>query len=382
MEVIQEKKTDNFKVCSRCIMDTSDEWIQFDEKGVCNHCYRHDELLESRVFSGPEAEEKIQGLVKKIKKAGKSKDYDCIIGVSGGVDSTYVAYMVKQYGLRPLAIHFDNGWNSELAVHNIEKVLKKLDIDLYTYVVDWEEFKDLQLAFLKASTSDSEIPTDHAINALLWKEASKRNIKYIISGMNFRTEAISVPNWNYGHSDWRYVKDIHRKFGKKKLKTYPRFSFFDLFYINLIKGVRILSFLNYVDYNKKDALKVLVDELGYEPYEGKHHESIYTRFFQSYILPRKFNIDKRKSHLSDLINDGQITREEAFKELEKDICNPNMLREDKDFVIKKLGLTPEEFEEIMNLPIKQFLDYKNSYGFVNFLKRVVNYFRKLNLYPR
>lgn len=369
---------DEVKYCKRCIMNSRvDPSISFDEKGICKHCLRYDLLLNTRIERTGET---LTKLITKIKKAGKRKDYDCIIGVSGGVDSTYVAYIVKKLGLRPLAIHLDNGWNSELAVSNIEKVLKKLDIDLYTHVLDWEEFKDLQLSFLKASTPDGEIPTDHAINALLWKEASKRNIKYIISGMNFATESIAVLDWSYGHSDWKYIKNIHKQYGSKKLKTYPRFSLLKLLYINIIKGVRVVSILNYLDYNKAKAMDILVKDLGWTYYGGKHYESVYTRFYQSYVLPIKFGIDKRYGHLSDLINSGQITREEALKDINQDICNKEMIDQDKDFIIKKLDLTLESFEKIIKSPVKSFRDYKTNFKKVAFLKLVVNFLRGKGLY--
>jgi len=359
-----------------------DPAIIFDEQGVCHHCRRYDSLSSSRVLCGAEGKAALQALVNKVKQAGKGREYDCIIGVSGGVDSTYVAYLVKQYGLRPLAVHFDNGWNSELAVKNIEAVLTRLDIDLYTYVVNWDEFRNLQVAFLKASTPDGEIPTDHAIYALLWKEASCRGIKTIISGMNFTTESISVPDWSYGHSDWRYIKDVHRHYGNVPLKTYPRFSFPYLLYVGAVRGVRTLSILNYVDYHKDDVMKILQEELGWKYYGGKHYESIYTRFYQGYVLPGKFGVDKRYGHLSDLINAGQLTRGQALEEIAKPPYPLEDQQHDLEYVTKKLGLTRAEFDEIMASKIKSFRDYKNSYGFVQFLRTTVNGLRARGIYPR
>lgn len=262
------------RACTRCIMDVSaDPFLTFDERGLCNHCLRYDSLVAARVLKGPEGEAVMQKMIARMKAAGRGREYDCIVGVSGGVDSTYVAYLVKKAGLRPLAVHLDNGWDSELAVKNIERVLRKLDIDLYTHVIDWEEFRDLQLAFLKASTPDGEIPTDHAIFALLWREAARRGIRYIVSGMNFTTESMSLPHWSYGHSDWRYVKDVHRIFGTRRLRSYPRFSFLYLFYVTFIRRIRTVSILNYVDYRKEDVMRVLQNDLGWEYYGGKHHES-------------------------------------------------------------------------------------------------------------
>lgn len=369
--------------CSRCVMDTTvDSAIAFDEGGVCNHCRRYDQLHASRVAAGEAGRRALAGIVEKIKRAGRNRDYDCIIGVSGGVDSTYVAYLVRKLGLRALAVHFDNGWNSELAVKNVEQVLNKLGIDLYTYVVDWPEFRDLQVAFLKASTPDGEIPTDHAINALLWREASRRRVRYIISGMNFATESISIPEWAYGHSDWRYIRDIHRRFGTAKLKSYPHFSLAYLFFINVIRGVRTVSLLNYVDYSKEDAMTILQKELGWRSYGGKHHESIYTRFYQGYLLPRKFGIDKRYGHLSDLINAGQKSRGDALQELSEPPYQQELQRQDLAYVTKKLGLSVGQFEEIMQTPKRSFREFSNSYGLVQFMRNTVNGFRRRGLYPK
>jgi N-acetyl sugar amidotransferase len=364
-------------------MDTvTDPNITFDDRGECTHCRRRDELLASRVLKGEAGRQALERIVSNIKKAGRGKEYDCLIGVSGGVDSTYVAYVVKQLGLRPLAVHFDNGWDSELAVKNIERVLKRLQIDLYTYVVDWEEFRDLQIAFLKSSTPDGEIPTDHAIFALLWKEAAKRRIRYIISGMNFATESTLIPEWSYGHSDWRYIKAIHRRFGTRKLRTYPHFSFFDLAWINLVRGVRTVSILNYLDYDKKQAMRVLQEEFGWVYYGGKHYESVYTRFWQGYVLPRKFGIDKRRAHLSDLINSGQMTREEALEEMKADPYPPDLQEQDRKYVIKKFDLSEQEFEALMARPRRSFRDYPNSYEMVAFLKRMANALRAKGWYAR
>ena len=377
-------KEREYQTCVRCIMDTSDPEIQFDEKGECNHCRRYDQLIDSRVFRGDKGKEELKKITDKIKKDGKNSDYDCIIGVSGGVDSTYVAYLTKELGLKPLAIHFDNGWNSELAVSNIEKTLDILDIDLYTYVIDWDVFSDIQKAFLKASTPDGEIPTDHAINALLFQEANKRNIKYIISGMNFATESMAVRMWSYGHSDSTYIKDIYKKFGNKhSLKGYPQFSFFNLFYWTFIKRIKVVSVLNYVNYNKDDAMKLLQDKLSWIYYGGKHYESVYTRFYQGYMLPKKFGIDKRRGHASDLIRANQLSREDALEEMKKDpYPSTEMLEQDKEFMYKKFMFSKQDFEEIMSKPKKNFMDYKNRAKYVVKIKKVVNYLRRKGVYSK
>jgi N-acetyl sugar amidotransferase len=368
--------------CTRCIMDTTDPEITFDENGVCNHCRRYDALLSSRVYLGREAEIRLNKIINKIHSSGKGKEYDCIIGVSGGVDSTYVAYLVKKFGLRPLAVHFDNGWNSELAVSNIEKILDKLNIDLYTYVIDWQTFKDLQLSFLKASTPDAEIPTDHAINALLFREANKRGIKYIINGMNFATESMAVEAWSYGHSDWQYIKGVHRRFGTIKLKDYPKYSFLNLFYWTIFKKIYVISILNYIDYNKEAVMRLLQDKLKWKYYGGKHYESVYTRFFQGYILPVKFNIDKRRGHYSDLIRAGQLNINEAIEAMLNPSYDSSLLKQDKEFVMKKLNLTSSDFDEMLNLPCKTFRDYPNSHKLVTNIKKIVNFLRSKNIYSK
>ena len=377
------KSNRTYQACTRCIMDTvADSSIAFDASGVCHHCRRYDEMFSTRVIRGEAGKVVLDTLVTKIKAAGAGKEYDCIIGVSGGVDSTYVAYLVKKLGLKPLAVHLDNGWNSELAVKNIERVLNNLDIDLFTYVIDWEEFRDLQVAFLKASTPDGEIPSDHAIFSVLWREATRRGIKYIISGMNFTTESIYVPDWAYGHSDWRYIRDVHNKFGMQKIRTYPHFSLLYLLYVNLFHRIRTVSILNYIDYDKNEAMRVLTDELGWQYYGGKHHESIYTRFYQGYVLPNKFGIDKRYGHLSDLINAGQLSREAALKEMEFPTYPESQQADDLEYVSKKLCLKGRAFEEIMALPSKTFRNYKNSFGLVNTLKSIANRLRAAGIYPK
>ncbi|MFN8414017.1 MAG: N-acetyl sugar amidotransferase [Anaerolineales bacterium] len=348
-----------YRMCTRCVMDTTDPDIVFDENGVCNHCHTYDRMVREYVVDGEEGLRELEQIAQKIRKDGEGKKYDCIIGVSGGVDSTYVAFRVKELGLRPLAVHLDNGWDSELAVKNIEETLKRLNIDLYTEVLDWEEFRDLQVSFLKASTPDSEIPTDHAIVALLSNMAEKLGVKYIIVGHNVRTETHLPRSWSQGHFDWKYIRAIQNMFGTLPLKTFPHFGFFK-FYFRMITQKRI-EILNYIGYNKKEALRVLQDELGWRYYGGKHYESIYTRFYQGYILPEKFGFDKRRSHLSSLVCSGEITRSQALDDLSAPTYAPSMQEEDREYVVKKLGLTDDEFTTIMALPRKTYWDYP-SYG--------------------
>lgn len=371
--------TNDYKICTKCIMDITDPNIQFDENGICNHCQRYfDEKVKERLFSDEAGQQKLNKLVNKIKIKGENKKYDCIIGVSGGVDSTFVAYLVKKLGLRSLAVHLDNGWNSEIAVNNMKESLKKLNIDLCTVVADWEEFKDLQLSFLKASVPDAEIPTDHGILALLYKVAAKEGIPFIFTGVNVSTEGIHPIRWSYGLWDWKYIKSVHKKFGKVKLKNYPHCSLFGLLYYVFVKKIKRIPILNYMKYVKKEAIKIMEKELGWKYYGGKHYESVYTRFVQACILPRKFNIDKRKSHLSSLICSGQITREEALEEMKHDpYPTEEMMESDKEYVLKKLGFAEEEFDKIMSLSIKTTRDYPSNYWLFPIMRKVSRKFKIL-----
>lgn len=368
----------NYQICTHCIMDTSDPDIVFDEQGICNHCHSVEKRMAMYPYnlSKEEKQKALEQNIAEIKDKGKHRQYDCVVGVSGGVDSTYVAYLAKKLGLRPLAVHLDNGWNTELAVHNIEKICKKIGIDLYTYVLDWEEFRDLQVAFLKASTPDSEIPTDHAIHGVLYKIAAQKNIKYMLIGCNFATESILPPSWSHGHYDWKYIHSINKQFGTVPLKTFPNLSLLKWIYYKMIKGIRYFTILDYIDYVKEEAVHVLENELEWQNYGGKHHESVYTKFFQAYILPAKFGFDKRKIHLSSLICAGQMTRENALEEIEKGLYLPRQLEEEKRYVIKKLGITEEEFESIMKLPPKTFWDYPSYekskiYNFADNMARIL-----------
>ncbi len=304
-----------YRVCTRCIMDTSDPEIRFDGQGVCNYCKAAIERMRKQLPT-PDMRERALGLmVDKIKANGKGKDYDCIIGVSGGVDSTATAYWVKKIGLRPLAVHFDNGWNSELAVDNIKKTLDVLGIELYTYVVNWEEFRDLQLSYLRASIANCEVPTDHGITALLFRMAAKTGVKFILSGSNLATESIMPLSFGHFNQDLKNMKAIHRRFGTLKLDTMPTIGLPGFLYYVFVRGIRQIPFLNYIDYRKEEAKRMLARELGWRDYGGKHYESVWTRFFQGYYLPTKFGFDKRKAHYSSMICSGQMTREQGLKEI-------------------------------------------------------------------
>lgn len=365
-----------YQMCTRCVMDTTDPDIQFDERGFCNHCAAMLDRMKTVVNTDPLQLEKT---VESIRREGRGKRYDCILGVSGGVDSTYLAYLAKGMGLRALAVHLDNGWDSELAVKNVESVLNRLGIPLYTNVLDWESFRDLQLAFLKTSTPDSEIPTDHAIHATLYQVARREGIRYILQGMNMRTEGIMPASWTYGAYDWRYIQSVHRRFGRVRLKNFPHFSLADRLANFAVYRLRVACLLNFVDYNKKEAMRVLTEELGWRDYGVKHGESIYTRFYQSYILPKKFNIDKRRAHLSCLVVSGQVAREAALELLSTDPYPRESIEADREYVIKKLDLTEEEFDKLMAAPARSYRDYPNQYSLIQKIGVLVRWGRRQGL---
>lgn len=365
------------------VMDTiGDPGIRFDANGACNYYHEFKAAEKERVFTGQEGERKLKELTERIVKDGMGKPYDSIMGLSGGVDSSYVAYQAKRLGLRPLAVHFDNGWNSELAVMNIENIVSKLDLDLYTLVVDWEEFKDLQLAYLRASVVDIEVVTDHAISATLFRLAKKHKIKYVLSGSNVATECIMPPAWIFNKNDHINLRAIHQAYGKVPLKTYPVFDTLLKKYSTSVLRSGWVSFLNYMPYNKDEVKRTIARELGWRDYGGKHYEFSFTKFYQAYILPEKFKIDKRKPHLSNLICSGQMTRETALEELKKPLYREEELKQDLAFVLKKFGLTPAEFDEIMHLPVRKHTDFPvetsvyDRYRLLRLLKPIVKHIGK------
>ena len=361
MNMIVSEKDPAYRQCKLTVMDNiADPDICFDKDGICNYYHEYHEAAKKQLFTGQAGKRKLEILIETIKKKGKGKVYDCLIGLSGGVDSSYVAWLVKQFGLRPLAVHLDNGWNAELAVKNMENIINRLNIDLYTLVVNWEEFRDIQLSYLRASVVDIEIASDHAIFSTMYKLAKEKKIDYIISGTNLVTEYIMPPSWLYRKMDFANLKDIHSKYGKLPLITYPTFNFGKQVYYSAMLKLNPVSVLNYIPYNKEEAKALLQKELGWRDYGGKHHESVFTKFFQSYILPVKFHIDKRKAHLSTLICSGQITRGQALLELEKPVLSPAETETDKEYVLKKLGLTTTDFEEIMSLPVQPHTAFKTD----------------------
>lgn len=371
-----------YRICTRCVMDTSDPDIAFAEDGACNHCAGALRRLETEQLPVDQRPAALERMARQMKDEGRGKDYDCIIGVSGGVDSTMVARLTQQLGLRALAVHFDNGWDSELAVDNIKKTLDALHIDLFTHVVDWEQFRDLQLSFLRASISNAEIPSDHGIHALLFRVAARERVRFILSGSNLATEGMHIPlAWSYYHQDLRLLRGIHRRFGREPLDTFPQISIPGYLWNVFVRGVRQIPILNYIDYRKAEAMATIERELGWRPYGGKHYESVYTRFYQGYILPAKFGYDKRRVHLSSMICSGNLAREAALTELEKSPYAGADLAIDREFVVKKLGLRPEEFEAIMALPVRTYRDYPNNARYFHESPRLKAIFKRVATRP-
>ncbi len=369
-------KENHFIKCSKCVLDSSIEEIFFDNNGVCNFCHTHEEM-ENKFPLGDEGLKKINEIADKIKNDGKNKQYDCVVGVSGGRDSTYTLYNAVKLGLRPLAVHFDNGWNSDIAVKNIHNATKILNVDLETVVADWEEFKDLQISFLKASVSDAEVPTDWVIFSILFEAAKKIGVKYIIHGHSFRTEGSTPLSWTY--MDGKYVKSIHKKFGNKKIKSFPIMTMYTFFKYSIIYRIKQIRLLYHINYDEKEVIKLMEKELGWRDYGGKHFESAYTSIFQSYILTKKFNIDKRKLHYSALIRTNQLKRKEAINKLKQDPFIGG--QEQINYTIKKLGLTKMEFESIMSSEIKSFKDYPTYYSMIQLLEPLIKFANKIKIVP-
>lgn len=357
------------RVCTHCVMDETDPEITFDAQGICSHCHTFKEKIEPFWHPGTsQATAQLNSLIEKIKDTQKHKEYDAIIGLSGGVDSSYLAYWaVKEAGLRLLAVHVDAGWNSELAVQNIEKIVKILGIDLYTHVVDWAAMRDVQLAFFKAGVANQDTPQDHAFFSVLYSFAVKNKVKYVLNGSNIATESILPKAWGHDAMDADQITAICRKFGAKAFKKFPLTHFWKYhLYFPYIKGMQVVRPLNFIPYHKTQAIQTLESELGWKYYGGKHYESRFTKFFQGYWLPTKYGYDKRKAHLSSIILSGGMTRTEALKILEEPLYNSTDLKNDLEFMAKKLEITSEEFKDLMKKPNTHYTQFKNHVRKRNF----------------
>ena len=371
-----------YNICSRCIMDTTDPDIIFDVNGVCNHCKEFQEKAPKFWKPGTEGRKEIDTVIEAIKAEQIDKEYDAVIGLSGGVDSSYLAYIaVKVFKMRLLAVHVDGGWNSELAVRNIENIVKTLGIDLYTEVIDWEEMRDLQVAFLKSAVANQDVPQDHTFFAALYRTAIKHKIRHVLSGGNYATESIMPFEWAYNAMDLTHLKSIHRRFGKQKLKSYPTVNFFDYYFrFPYINRMTVIRPLNYWPYNKEEAIRTLEKEVEFRYYGGKHFESRFTKWQQLQYRPMKFGYDERRAYLSSLILSGQLQRDEALAELAGYLYDDFQQREDADYVRKKLNLTETEFEKILALPAKTFRDYPSEYWMIKLKDRVKIFFGRFGIY--
>jgi aminotransferase len=367
-----------YQQCNSCVLDTTDPDIIFDSAGVCNYCksYRDTKLQFEKVTTTSHMTEKVLT----IKADGRSKQYDAIVGVSGGVDSTYALYLaVKKLGLRVLALHVDGGWDSEIAVGNIHRAIEILGVDLYTEVIDWEDMRNLQAAFFRASVVNCDIPQDHAFRAIQYKIAKKLKIHHFISGRNFNTDAMMPEAWVWPNHDSYHIKSVYKRNGTTPLKSYPFFSipyyYLWLRYIERYEDFRVLE---YVGYKRNEAKKYIGKELGWRDYGGKHYESVFTEFYQSFYLPQKFGFDKRKAHLSGLILNGEMNREEAIRELEEPACQADRVEELTTYFLKKIGFSRQEWDEIMKSPNRSHAEYPNAEWILELLrhsKKIVNSFK-------
>lgn len=353
----------NYQICSNCVMDTTDSKITFDDKGVCDHCRGYYDSILPNWHTDEKGWETLQKAVSKIKQQGKGKDFDCIMGMSGGVDSSYLTYIAKEkLGLRPLVFHVDAGWNSQIAVNNIEKLVDKLGLDLYTEVIDWEEMRDLQLAFFKSGVPYIDLPQDHAFFATMYRFAEKYKIKHILTGANISTECVRNPlEFFYYGTDTRMIRDIHSQFGSKPLKNFPLSHILrHKVYLRYVKGIEVVTPLNYVPYNKEEAMQFLVDQFGWQKYPQKHFESRFTKFFEGYWLPVRFGFDTRKVQYSSLILTKQMTRDEALERLSKPSYDETTIAQDFEYIATKLGISVDELQGYMNAPKKSVNDYKSQ----------------------
>ena len=364
----------DYQICTNCVMDTSDSNISFDANGVCDHCCGFKEHVEPNWHPNATGEAMFAKVVEKIKQDGKGRDFDCILGMSGGLDSSFLLHKaVKDFGLRPLVFHVDGGWNTDIAVSNIQSLVDGLNLDLYTEVINWNEMRDFQIAFFKSGVPHIDIPQDHAFVATLYDFADKHKIKYILNGGNIATECVRNPlEWLYYGTDMRQLKDIRTRFGSVPMRTYPFSSVLrHKVYLRYIRGVQVVKPLDWMDYTKEMARNTLSDLYGWKPYPQKHFESRFTRFYEGYWLPERFGYDTRRVQFSSLILTGQMTRDAALTALEKPAYDPETIEHEFDYIARKLGITSEELRGYFEMPKKSYADYKNQRWMFNLGAKVL-----------
>ena len=365
-----------YQICKSCVMDTTDSAIVFDEHGICDHCKTFHNHTKPNWHADKKGRDQLNKIVNEIKQQGQGKDFDCIIGMSGGIDSSYLTYLAKkELGLRPLVFHVDAGWNSKEAVNNIERLIDGLDLDLYTEVIDWEEMKDLQLSFFKSGVPHIDSPQDHCFFATMYKFAKDYDVKYILTGGNLSTECVRNPiEWMYYQSDSRQLNDIQRKYGTKKLVNFPTTSIiWHKIYLPYIKRIKAIRPLDYMEYIKQDAMDLLVQEFGWQPYPQKHFESRFTKFYEGYWLYERFGYDTRRVQFSSLILTGQMTREEAINILKQPPYDPTTIHHDFEYIATKLNISIEELKEYIAMPKKTFRDFKSQAWIYHLGSNVMKY---------
>lgn len=349
------------QVCSRCVLDSTVPNVGFDEHGVCRYCRLYEPVLASmRQLTDADASRRLETMARRLRATAGGREYDSILGLSGGVDSSYVAVLAARMGLRPLVVHFDNGWNSELAVENIRLLVDALGFDLQTYVIDWEEFKDLQRSFFRASVVDIEMLTDHAIVATMVRLARRHGIRFVLNGVNVATESGMPAEWLWFKQDLRNIRAIQRRFGTRRIRSFPVIGNWQWRFILMSRRLQFVEPLNSINYRKSAAIEVLQRDFGWRDYGGKHYESVFTKFYQAHVLPVKFGIDKRKAHFSSLIRNREMSRGDALRELASPPLDPDELRRDTQYVLKKLDFSEAEFDEIMRLAPRSHADYPSD----------------------
>ena len=361
-------------VCSNCVMDTTDSAIRFDENGICDHCVDFYKNVAPNWKTDIRGRDGLARLVRKIKHDGRNRDFDCILGLSGGLDSSYMLHLlVKEFGLRPLVFHVDGGWNSDIAVNNIQMLVEKLELDLYTEVINWDDMRDFQLAFFKSGTSILDLPQDHAFVATLYKFANAHRIGYIMNGGNISTECVRNPlEWLYYGTDMWLINDIRKRFCTRPLKDYPFSSvFFHKFYLRYLRGVQVIKPLNYLPYSKELAINTLRNEYGWRAYPQKHFESRFTKFYEGYWLPTRFGYDTRKVQFSSLILTGQMTRDDALEKLKAPPYDLESIDDDLSYIARKLGISVEELRRYHTMPRKTYKDYRNQEAIFNLGAKVL-----------